>query len=73
MVYHVIDSVDRMKPTDWDRVVAIFVTGQKWQFRGWRWEEPVDIFSRSTLFNVYLFHIDWFSERFLYQIYRFVG
>jgi parafibromin len=44
---HVMDSADRLKPEDWKRVVAIFTNGQKWQFKGWKWEEPVDIFNNG--------------------------
>jgi len=33
-----------------DRVVAVFVQGPAWQFKGWPWNgNPVEIFSRSTL------------------------
>ena len=34
-----------MKQRDWDRVVAVFCNGQQWQFKGWKWEEPVEIFN----------------------------
>ena len=31
-----------------DRVVAVFVQGPAWQFKGWPWNgNPVEIFSRS--------------------------
>ena len=56
-----------------DRVVAVFVQGPAWQFKGWPCDNPVDIFSRSTSslflpyyllqifssvsFSYYLFHI----------------
>lgn len=29
----VVDSVERFKPDYWERVVAVFTTGQSWQFR----------------------------------------
>ncbi|TPX63356.1 hypothetical protein CcCBS67573_g08699 [Chytriomyces confervae] len=44
--YHVFDSVDRLKPEDWDRIVAVFATGQEWQFKNWKLGPPVNIFSR---------------------------
>jgi parafibromin len=31
---------------DWDRVVAVFVTGQDWQFNGWKWSKPVELFTK---------------------------
>jgi parafibromin len=46
-VYQVIDSVDRLKPDDWKRVVAVFVTGAEWQFKNWVWQNPLDIFSNG--------------------------
>ncbi|KAI9353561.1 hypothetical protein BDR26DRAFT_913835 [Obelidium mucronatum] len=44
--YHVYDSVDRLKTEDWDRIVAVFATGQEWQFKNWRFGAPVNIFSK---------------------------
>jgi len=32
---------------EWDRVVAIIPQGAEWQFKGWRYTRPVDIFNRS--------------------------
>ena len=33
-----------------NRVVAVFVQGPAWQFKGWPWEgNPVEIFARSKL------------------------
>ncbi|KAJ8299987.1 hypothetical protein KUTeg_021506 [Tegillarca granosa] len=38
-----------------DRVVAVFVQGPAWQFKGWPWGgNPVDIFSR-----IKAFHLKW--------------
>lgn len=36
----VVDSTDMFKPHYWDRVVAVFVTGQLWQFRSYKWTDP---------------------------------
>ncbi|KAI3662516.1 hypothetical protein MP638_003656 [Amoeboaphelidium occidentale] len=44
-IYNVIDNVDRLRPEDWDNVVAVFASGHAWQFKKWKWEEPVDLFS----------------------------
>jgi parafibromin len=29
---------------DWQRVVAVFAIGQPWQFKDWKWANPVDLF-----------------------------
>lgn len=58
--YQVIDSVDKLKPADWyildnltfnrDRIVAVFALGQEWQFKGWKWKQPVEIFNSGNYF-----------------------
>ncbi|KAI9098202.1 RNA pol II accessory factor, Cdc73 family-domain-containing protein [Phlyctochytrium arcticum] len=45
-IYHVVDSPDSLKPEDWYRVVAAFVTGQGWQFTRWKYKDPVVLFSK---------------------------
>ncbi|XP_053210636.1 parafibromin-like [Panonychus citri] len=53
--YRVINNILKLGEGDWDRVVAVFVQGPAWQFKGWPWEgNPVDIFSR-----IKAFHIKW--------------
>lgn len=48
--YRVIDNPQKLTNADWDRVVAVFVMGPAWQFKGWPWDgNPVDIFSKSKL------------------------
>ncbi|TPX61937.1 hypothetical protein PhCBS80983_g00856 [Powellomyces hirtus] len=44
--YQVVDSADNIKPDDWPRVVAAFVTGQGWQFGRWKYKEPAQLFSK---------------------------
>ncbi|KAI7865733.1 RNA pol II accessory factor, Cdc73 family-domain-containing protein [Spinellus fusiger] len=44
--YYVVDSVTGFKQSDWDRVSCVFVTGQQWQFKGWKWERPVELFNQ---------------------------
>ncbi|KAK3730029.1 hypothetical protein QZH41_009535 [Actinostola sp. cb2023] len=52
--YRVVDSTTRLQPNDWNRVVAVFVQGPTWQFKGWPWlladSSPVDIFTRIKAF-----------------------
>ncbi|KAJ3020783.1 accessory factor associated with RNA polymerase II [Thoreauomyces humboldtii] len=42
--YHVVDSADNIKPEEWPRVVAAFVTGQTWQFSSWKVKDPKHLF-----------------------------
>ncbi|XP_068695653.1 parafibromin-like [Montipora foliosa] len=44
--YRVIDNPARLQHNDWSRVVAVFVQGPAWQFKGWPYTSPVDIFSK---------------------------
>ncbi|KAL5289688.1 CDC73 family protein [Megaselia abdita] len=47
--YRVIDNPQKLTPQDWSRVVAVFVMGPAWQFKGWPWDgNPVEIFSKSN-------------------------
>jgi parafibromin len=39
-----VDSPEHFKPDYWSRVVAVFTTGQVWQFRGYKWREPQELF-----------------------------
>jgi parafibromin len=58
--YQVIDSVDKLKPTDWyrvlfnfrGRIVAVFALGQEWQFKGWKWKQPVEIFNSGKFLKL---------------------
>ena len=46
--YRVIDNPQKLTAQDWQRVVAVFVMGPAWQFKGWPWDgNPVEIFSKS--------------------------
>jgi parafibromin len=45
--YHVVDSAVNFRQNDWDRVVCVFVAGQQWQFKGWKWEKPLELFSNG--------------------------
>jgi hypothetical protein len=43
--YLVIDNPSRLKPEDWERVVCVISLGKDWQFKGWKWSTPVELFS----------------------------
>lgn len=46
--YRILDNHTKLQPEDWERVVAVFVQGPAWQFKGWPWDgNPVEIFARS--------------------------
>jgi hypothetical protein len=42
----IIDDPTRLSSNDWERVVAIFTTGQSWQFKGWPIQNPTELFSK---------------------------
>lgn len=48
IVYTVLDDPTVLSKEDWQRVVAVFVTGQTWQFNRWPegYREPVELFSQ---------------------------
>ena len=51
--YRVLDNPTRLTNVEWDRVVAVFVMGQAWQFKGWPHEgRPVEILSRIAGFHL---------------------
>ncbi|XP_046675071.1 parafibromin-like [Homalodisca vitripennis] len=51
--YRVTDNPQKLAPGDWDRVVAVFVMGPTWQFKGWPWKgNPVEIFSKVCAFHL---------------------
>ncbi|KAG8194555.1 hypothetical protein JTE90_013302 [Oedothorax gibbosus] len=53
--YRIIDSPQKLQDDEWDRVVAVFVQGPAWQFKGWPWNgNPVEIFSK-----IKAFHLKW--------------
>ncbi|XP_055375162.1 parafibromin [Condylostylus longicornis] len=51
--YRVIDNPQKLSAQDWTRVVAVFVMGPAWQFKGWPWDgNPVEIFSKICAFHL---------------------
>lgn len=51
--FMVVDNVDIFtKPEYWDRVVAIFTTGQTWQFAKYRYSKPEELFQRYAGYYV---------------------
>lgn len=52
-----VESPDNFKPDYWNRVVAVFTTGQAWQFKSYKWTHPADLFSHAL--GVY---VGWRNE-----------
>ncbi|CAH1999441.1 unnamed protein product [Acanthoscelides obtectus] len=50
--YRVVDNPAKLSPSDWDRVVAVFVMGPAWQFKGYPWDTPVEIFDKIAAFHL---------------------
>lgn len=51
--YRVLDNPAKLQGDEWDRVVAVFVQGPAWQFKGWPWGgNPVEIFSHIKAFHL---------------------
>lgn len=51
--YRLIDNPQKLSSSDWERVVAVFVMGPAWQFKGWPYDgNPVEIFSKICGFHI---------------------
>jgi parafibromin len=53
-----VDTPEQFKPEYWSRVVAVFTTGQMWQFKSYKWQQPTELF-RNTM-GVY---VGWRGEQ----------
>ncbi len=41
-----VEGPEHFKPEYWNRVVAVFTTGQAWQFKSYKWSSPAELFKR---------------------------
>ncbi|EAT79120.1 hypothetical protein HBI56_166740 [Parastagonospora nodorum] len=57
ITFILVDSTSSFKPTYWSRVVAIFTTGQTWQFKTYKYSNPAELFSHYP--GVY---VGWSNE-----------
>jgi parafibromin len=48
----IVDSPEKFKPEYWSRIVAVFTTGQAWQFKSYKWQKPEELFAQTL--GVYL-------------------
>ena len=59
--YRLIDNVTHLERKDWERVVAVFVAGPQWQFKGWPWlsadGSPVNIFTKSKIWILLRYNV----------------
>ncbi|KAK4629343.1 Cell division control protein 73 [Fulvia fulva] len=42
-----VDDPLHFRPDYWNRVVAVFTTGQTWQFKNYKWQNPAELFSHA--------------------------
>lgn len=51
--YRIVDNPLRLTEDEWSRVVAVFVQGPAWQFKGWHWGgNPTEIFAHVCGFHL---------------------
>lgn len=51
--FRIIEDPRKLRDEEWDRVVAVFVQGPAWQFKGWRFgSHPTEIFARICAFHL---------------------
>lgn len=53
-----VDTPDQFKPDYWQRVVAVFTTGQTWQFKSYKWTSAAELFSHAL--GIY---VGWAGEQ----------
>lgn len=51
--FELIDNPARLALSDWSRVLACFTLTSTWQFKGWKWETPLELFQHILGFHVY--------------------
>ncbi|KAI1335861.1 putative Pol II transcription elongation factor subunit Cdc73 [Xylariaceae sp. FL0016] len=58
MRFILVEGTEQFKPEYWNRVVAVFTTGQTWQFKNYKWSQPMDLFK-----HVPGFYVGWRGEQ----------
>lgn len=51
--FEIIDNPARLALSDWSRVLACFTLTSTWQFKGWKWETPLELFQHIVGFHIY--------------------
>jgi parafibromin len=57
MRFILVEGPEQFKPDYWNRVVAVFTTGQAWQFKNYKWSNPTELFK-----HVLGVHVGWRGE-----------
>ncbi|EGZ11484.1 hypothetical protein PHYSODRAFT_336015 [Phytophthora sojae] len=52
--FKIVDTVSRFRDKDWRSVVGVIVSGQSWQFKGWKWKFPLEVFKKVC--GVYIYN-----------------
>ncbi|KAK5987930.1 Cell division control protein 73 [Cladobotryum mycophilum] len=47
MRFILVEGSEQFKPEYWNRIVAVFTTGQTWQFKNYKWSNPNDLFKHT--------------------------
>jgi parafibromin len=47
MRFILVEGPEQFKPEYWNRVVAVFTTGQTWQFKNYKWSSPNELFKHA--------------------------
>ncbi|QUC19986.1 uncharacterized protein UV8b_04227 [Ustilaginoidea virens] len=47
MRFILVEGSEVFKPEYWNRVVAVFTTGQTWQFKNYKWSSPNELFKHT--------------------------
>lgn len=45
--FALMEQTDQFRPDMWSRVVAVFTTGQEWQFKSYKWSTAQELFART--------------------------
>jgi hypothetical protein len=54
--YKIIDDPLKLTSEEWESVAVVFVTGQAWQFKGWKYATPQDLF--QNVLGIHLMYDD---------------
>ncbi|KAB5572095.1 RNA pol II accessory factor, Cdc73 family-domain-containing protein [Coniochaeta sp. 2T2.1] len=58
MRFILVEGPEQFKPEYWNRVVAVFTTGQSWQFKNYKWSSATELFK-----HVLGIHVGWRGEQ----------
>ena len=53
------EALSKFGADAWDRVVCVMTTGQAWQFRPYKWNEPIQLFHHGVVARYFLDFLFW--------------